>query len=740
MPTALENVFYSDTSVKVLTGCTIEYNMNSMIDNVSVNYTSASYESLYKVVDGKNTFKKLFPIDSIIKPFRPLTSGIKYYIFLDNEHTAYPFESFRKIDYSTSKPRVYYAGLSNFYKYWVTAQDQNMDIVVKYSQLTNVVTEAYSTGSKVIYTTQQGHGLTSGQTISITGLSTSAFNLSNKVIASVPTINTFTIDSTATGTKVSGASGTATLSAATKPALTNKIIVRFEKYHVIPTNCTITITKSDNTTSQTVISTVPSDGEIILHYHGGTPSWQTSISEPKTYADPIDIKSIRVQATNPGGGRVIGVREISARWVKDISLDMIDMEIQKESSSSSEDILPIGKVTSNSLSLNLAKYDEDTRRIVEFDRTANLNSSLIYMLKNPELRPYFKVYHSAATTVAGEYDKVYQGTYFIDTWTISDYGDTNVLALDGAKILMETIAPEKVFQAYSVVSILRGVLDSIGFSTYNFNYNTTSGKIDDNSIPTLSYWWTDGTQTVWDIIQELCRDIQMNAIFDNDGILQFYSRNYIYSSSRTTDWEFYYDEDKTDPLNIKLPNISNFNIKEIPAANQVKVIWTVPTTSEYVGGSQFLWSSPTALLSAGSLISTGVTASYPWIGDPIELEMSQLDSYSAISSAFSLNGYFLIDSEIIEYDAIKYQYESSIDGTIKEEWIASDADLSRIKSLSTGVIDYQDVSASFSAKIKPLPKYRIKKRGALGTIATAHSPSVNAFNSGDWTAFGVDWA
>ena len=735
MPTTLENVFYNDTAITLNTGCTIEYNMNSMIDNVSVVYNSASYESLYKVVDGKNTFKKLFPIDSIIKPFRPIESGIKYYIFLDNEHTAYPFDSIRKIDYSSSKPRLYYAGVQNFYKYWVSAQDQNMDLVVKYSQLTNTVTEAYSTGSQIVYTTQQGHGLTSGQTITISGLSTSAFNLTNATIYSVPSTNTFTIANAATGTRVTGATATATLSAATKTALTNKIIVRFEKYHVLPSNCTITITKSDGTTSSTTINSIPSDGEVILHYHGGTPSWQTSISEPNTYADPIAIKSIRVQATNPGNGRVIGLIEVSARWVKDITSDTVGFEIQKESSASSEDILPIGKVTANNLNLSILKYDEDTRKIVEYDRSSALDSSLIYMVKNAELRPYFKVYHSGATTVSGEYDKIYQGIYFVDSWNISDYGDTNVMALDGAKYLMETVAPERVFESYSVVSILRAMMDSIGFSSYNFNYSVSDNKVDDSSIPTFSYWWTDGTQTVWDIIQELCRDIQMNAIFDNDGVLQFYSRNYIYNNSRSIDWEFYYEEESG-----KLPNIVNFNVKEIAAANQVKVIWTVPTTSDFVGGSSFLWSAPTTLLSAGSLITAGVTASSPWVGDAIELEISQMDSYSVINSAFAFNGYFLVDSEIIEYDAIKYQYQSAETGAIETAWVSSETDLSRIKNLSNGVIDYQSNTDTFSAKLKPLPLYRIKKRGALGTIPAAHSPTANGFATGEWTAYGTSWA
>ena len=47
MPTNLENVFYNNTSVRTDVGCTIEYNMNSMIDGIaaSTTATDANYIS-----------------------------------------------------------------------------------------------------------------------------------------------------------------------------------------------------------------------------------------------------------------------------------------------------------------------------------------------------------------------------------------------------------------------------------------------------------------------------------------------------------------------------------------------------------------------------------------------------------------------------------------------------------------------------------------------------------------------
>ena len=64
----------------------------------------------------------------------------------------------------------------------------------------------------VYYTTAAAHGLgTTTQNLTISGLSTSAFNLTLVSVALAPSSTVFTIATTATGTAVSGASGVLTL-------------------------------------------------------------------------------------------------------------------------------------------------------------------------------------------------------------------------------------------------------------------------------------------------------------------------------------------------------------------------------------------------------------------------------------------------------------------------------------------------------------------------------------------------
>jgi hypothetical protein len=735
--TVVQNLFKQKSSVKINTGCTIEYNMNSMLDNITVTYPSTMDQYYAKSADGKiNTYKKLFPIDSIIKPFRPLFSGVKYLIWtkLQTDTPANSFYAPRTLIYpratspqtdgyesavTTLYPRLYYPGLTTSYKYWVTPINQSADLTVNYSILSATIKEASSSGSVVTYKTLNNHGFSSGQTVTITGLSTSSFNLSSSVIASTPSPTSFTIASSATGAWARAQSATATLSAATKPAVSNKIVARFEKTHAFPSNYTMTITYSDATTATVGPSSVDLSGQIVLYYNGTT--WTST--EPASYATPKLIKSIRLQATNPGGGKVLGVIELSARWIKDISSDIVSLDIEKESSSSSEEILPVGKITANSLSIDIVKYNQSALEYVSYNRESNFDITKTYLVKNAEMKPYFSVYHSAGTYgSAGDlYDKVPQGSFYIDSWEIADTGEVSLNALDAAKYLMDTVAPDILCEAYPVTSIIRRLLDSIGFTSYEIRT-----ALDDKSVPVINYWWTNGSKTVWQALQELCRDIQMNAFFDENNILQFASRDYIYKKTGI-DWAFTYDADGTT-----LPNIINFNKQEIPSANQVKILWQSQLTSNYAGNSGDLWTDEVSYLSAGGLRSSIAADTSPE-NTILAVDVETLDDYSN-ATLYNFAGYVMIDSEIIEYDAIQYQYTPIGSTTSQNVWVESSSDVNKFRYLSRPGYDLVSKQTFF----RPTGLYRVKTRGAFGTTPAYHAASALT-GLADWSQRKATW-
>jgi hypothetical protein len=682
---SLTNLFKEQSSITVQPGARIEYNMNSLLENLKVTTTSTDGDYISQVTPTikVNPFKKLFPVDSVVKPFRPQIGGVKYYIATTSEYPdiAAPYDNYstlRVMEYPSDLPRVYYAGDTNEYKYFVTPIGKQLDVTVSY-------------------------------------------------------VNTNS----------------------TKTAFINKIVATFEKFHYVPDNCNIYIKLKNQ--SETLLGnySIPENGKLILHYvdkavdgweSGDNDIYANSLGAEFKYATPLEIESLRISGSNQSGS-IIGLIELSGRLVKDISEDIVSMEVKKEASANSEDILPIGKVSSNSLSLSLAKYEDNSEGAATLQvKNYNIEDPIIdpdilYMLSKAEIRTHFKVYHSNASTVLNNYDVVKQGTFYIDSWEINSYGSVSISAYDYAKILMESIAPERLYESYPATGVISGLLDSVGFTNYKFNLDKeldptlgTTVTID-KSIPLINYWWSDGRKSVWECIQEICNDIQMNAFFDEEGVLQISSRQYIYDNTKTSSYLFTYEKDGSI-----LPNIASFSNKEVASANQVKIIYTSPFNSNLIGSSDTLYVSPVSYLAAGALLSE-ITALSPGVGDAIEVQIDQMTEYNNIASPFSFTGYVVINSEIIEYDAIQYKLVNKYKTQNKVDyvWVESEADVAKYQSLAESR-QYDASTGIVNVTFGPSNKLRVKQRGALGTTPAAHVKTSEAFTGGGWKAYKASWA
>ena len=136
----------------------------------------------------------------------------------------------------------------------------------------------------------------------------------------------------------------------------------------------------------------------------------------------------------------------------------------------------------------------------------------------------------------------------------------------------------------------------------------------------------------------------MNAFFDENDVLQFYSRNYIYGKLNV-DWQFYYDNEVVGGTITGLANIKSITKDEIASANQVQVLWSSPVTSNYLGNSTILWQAPDSFLGAGGLRKSIQKDSSP--SDTIlEIDLNTYaDSYSSAQTLYNFAGHLLINSE-----------------------------------------------------------------------------------------------
>lgn len=632
----VKTLLEENTTIQTNVGCTIEYNMNSMVDNIAVTGTE------YVRADGAKPYQKLFPASSVVKAFRPLGAGVKYGIFGDVSLNTW--KDPKKVEYPLNY-RTYYPGIDTYYKYWVSQKGVGANIVITYPQA----------------------------------------------------------------------------------VLTNKIVVRFEISHSIP--ATWTVYKEGDAVLATGTSaaikpfttsgTKNYDAGTLTLYYNGT-AWVTA--EPTTISAPVSITGLKL--VTPGVTSAhIGVIELSPRWVADITDHVVAFSIDQESSTSADDILPVGKVSANSISMDLVSY-ESTRKMITYEKGTAFDSSKLYLYKSAELKPYIKVYYSGApyTDSKGTHERVKQGTFYIDNWSTSEFGDISLDALDGAKFLQDISCPGMVSKDSTTVGIIRRLLDNIGFTNYNINYKTgTGGVIADTSILSPFYWWTDDGESVWNAIQELCRDSQMVATFDENNILQFYTRDYLFSQT-TPHWNFKYSKDGSI-----LPNIISFQKRDLPAVNQVKVLWSPVTSSQLIGDGQPLWKSGSAYLGAYSL-ATDIASSTSGGGAGTEISLVPITVNQDLKQIiYNYAGYLVIDSEIIEYDAIEYQYVNKL-LTRTNTWITQLSDLQKIAN---------DITTTLPANqaIGQTGKIRVKTRGAFGTSAVAHSKtgSVTGWNGFDNT-------
>ena len=660
----VKDVFEKNTSISMNVGATLDINLNTMIDWDKV--TTPVTGNADTVISGRTPFKKLFPIDTVIKPNRPLSAGVRYAI--SGDIAGNTIKDPKTIPYQVNY-RTYYPSKDTYYKYWVSPKDTNANLTIAYPKTIPV----------------------------------------------------------------------------------NKIVVKFETSHATPSSWTIsansgTVLKTGTAVkpfTTTVGSTTTKNydaGTATIYYTGTT--WSLLESE-LNYNAFVNVTSLNLTAVNPGGW--IGVIEVAPHMVKDLSNDIVSFDIVKEQNSSTEELLPVGYCTANSLDLNLVKYNQTSLQFKGFNKynlSETFDTSKVYLVKNAEITTYVKVYHADGTfsDSRGTYFKVPQGVFYVDRWNISDVGDVNIFALDAAKILQESICPDMVCNNYSAIAIIRRMLDVVGFTNYNFNYTETDGSV---IVPT--YWWSsssnsnaNGAVTVWDNIQDICRDSQITAFVDEYNVLQFYTRDYLFDATKTASWQFRHTASGS-----LLPNIMSLSKKEMPSINQINIRYKTVSMATYEKSSHEILEFTDDAIMAAAILSNipesadpSVTPHVAHVNHYMGLQLIQVGEQDVLDPSTAtfipFNGYILIDSEIIEYDAIEYMYKDSLTGAIKYVDVSSKSDLSRYMGLAAVSVDSN--ATTYKTSMAPTSRYRIKTRGAFGTKKANHYADPKSEAAG-WTPY-----
>ena len=162
---SIKDLLKSTVNISASAGAIIEYNLNTMVDKIT-----ASSSGLDHVSSLSNAFKKLFPIDTIYKPWRPVAPGIKYYIYttetspgVQTDTPPNSYSSFR--DMEAGSPRLYYPGADTTYKYWVGPKNKNVSLSLEYFDNQSIPVAKLVPCNKVIARFETSHDVPTSWTI-----------------------------------------------------------------------------------------------------------------------------------------------------------------------------------------------------------------------------------------------------------------------------------------------------------------------------------------------------------------------------------------------------------------------------------------------------------------------------------------------------------------------------------------------------------------------------------------------
>jgi hypothetical protein len=207
----------------------------------------------------------------------------------------------------------------------------------------------------------------------------------------------------------------------------------------------------------------------------------------------------------------------------------------------------------------------------------------------------------------------------------------------------------------------------------------------------------------------------MSAVVDENNVLQFYTRDYVYSSARSIDHTFRNANSGTD-----LANIISLTKKDLPSANQVKIIYYTVTSSAYEQNSAPLWTSGSSFLAAAALSKNLLASEIPSSNNKVYVSLNPItvNDIAAEEAIYSFSGHLLIGSEIIEYDAIEYHYidvDTAQDVTVD---ITGESDL--LKNKGKARINTNAGNDAYKTTFETTKRFRIKTRGAFGTKIADH--------------------
>lgn len=460
-----------------------------------------------------------------------------------------------------------------------------------------------------------------------------------------------------------------------------------------------------------------SKGQTVL-YHQGSDVWTTTRPVDVTGKIVTNFKVLagvraRVTSMKAGMGANAGtgnnaycnVIEISARREEDFTNRLISVTDNFDMSEKSN-IYPTGTVTSNTADVVLNNLDG----------VLSKESSSAYVRYLVEPGAIFNLEY--VYEIAGAYYPVQQFNMVGGFWAGQRDDTVSIALTDDSEILKLVKPPAYFYENLPVTQIIWRTLDMVGFTKYAIQTNDLS------AIHKIPYFWSDGTKTVWEILDELSRATQTAIYFDSTGTLQVKTKEVAMDPARTPDWTLLGQNSLSGPTAGDLANIVNLSQTDQPESNYVTVNYQDTKVSDFNKGMPKLdkvWepADTTVLRSSNVTQTISVTEAYAFY-------------INANDAAYwPYQGIVQIEGEFIRYRAKNYifyvngvRFGANIENVASKDTLdAKGTNADRMKNgFSGGLIIDNKAGAESSDPAYP-------GRGLWNTYRATHRPDLNGYSA-----------
>lgn len=372
------------------------------------------------------------------------------------------------------------------------------------------------------------------------------------------------------------------------------------------------------------------------------------INKIRVEFDSIKTPSDRLEIIEIAAMREVDLSDRVQRYSIDSSMDDVDY------------IHPIGQMNSSDGSILLDNRD------LALDMTDSSKDFYGLMDGWCEYRTYVKFNMAKYATS----DKlVRSGTMYSNGWVGSNPYEFEIQLFDLVKIIQGIKCPPLLMENKTIARIMSTVLDIVGIDRYEFNFE------DFDPTEQIKYFWTDGDESVYDVLNRICKSHQCVIFTDEFGKLQLITRNQLVNDVDEEDFTLSSEID-----GLKLPNIVNLQKKYEISINDVDVkykrreanIDATDVTGKVLTSKVWDTSDPVVVRAAPLLRNISATAvPEQHVNKDVPCDVFIPNNKVA---TWPYKGKINIDGEIFEYNGKGYQVVNYTNNTWGERLIYSDED------------------------------------------------------------------